>query len=456
MSRQYFVRDRGRVLGPFTREQLFDMRDRGQLQAYHEVSPDKLSWKAFDLLFSGSGSAAPPPVPVPGSSGRVPKGMRREQSQESNRTFVIIVVSVLGLIVITGIGIAGFLIFRSKTTSTGTDGDGGTVAAGAITFNGQSSDEQDRVLRESVGLVVTGVNATFPDGREWEVPAFFTDSREGKRVVRFGNAKDLVVARFGEAFFRVSQEQRERLLNSAPSFDLTEFGTGSGFVVSADGHFVTNQHVVRDIDNFERSEQRRAIKAEFGVTIEPRVWVFFGQKNKYVAKILHVSKEYDVAVLKIDRKCTNFFALCDTPPTDIPATLKNLSALGFPGVDREEFTEKDAADGLLRRSVNAGPIERLFMDRAFEFSNRDGSITTRPSLNRMRANQRECYVMQHSAQIYGGNSGGPLVMKDGTVLGINTWSNNNRAGVSYALTLPQLAKELGDFIPNLVWRKIPK
>jgi len=40
MSRQYFVRDRGRVMGPFTREQLFDMRDRRQLHAYHEVSTD--------------------------------------------------------------------------------------------------------------------------------------------------------------------------------------------------------------------------------------------------------------------------------------------------------------------------------------------------------------------------------------------------------------------------------
>jgi hypothetical protein len=41
MSRPYFIRDRGRILGPFTREQLFDMRDLGQLQACHEVSTEK-------------------------------------------------------------------------------------------------------------------------------------------------------------------------------------------------------------------------------------------------------------------------------------------------------------------------------------------------------------------------------------------------------------------------------
>lgn len=454
MSRQYFVRDRGRVIGPFTSEQLFDMRDRGQIQAYHEVSLDQKTWKAFDLMFpsepSGRRNSAPPPPPNPN------KGMRRPPpATGSNRTFMIVVGSVLALLVLTGLAIAGFLIFRGSSKSTEDEG-GGAVAAGVITFHGQSPEEQDRVLRESVGLVVSGLHATFPDGREWEVPSFFTDVKSGKRVIRFGNAKDLIVDRFGEEFFTMPPAARTKLISSAPAFDITEFGTGSGFVVSPDGHFLTNQHVVRDIDNFERAELRRTLKSDFGVTAEPRVWIFFGQKSKYVAKILHVSKEYDVAVLKIDRKCPNFFALCDTPPTEIPATLKNLSAVGFPGVDREEFTEKDAADALLRRAVNAGPIERLFMDRAFEFSNRDGSITTKPSLNRMRANQRECYVMQHSAQIFGGNSGGPLVMKDGTVIGINTWSNSTRAGVSYALTLPQLGKEIGDHVPNLVWRKLAK
>src|SRR5262245_21045847 len=40
----WFVRARGRILGPFTLSQLSSLRDRGQLSQFHEVSPDRRSW----------------------------------------------------------------------------------------------------------------------------------------------------------------------------------------------------------------------------------------------------------------------------------------------------------------------------------------------------------------------------------------------------------------------------
>jgi S1-C subfamily serine protease len=458
MSRKWYVRDRGRVIGPFSSEQLFDLRDRGQLQGYHEVSVDQRTWKSFDLTFpSQSGaparqSSAPAPSrPRPDMSRSTPRG----GSGGPNRSYLIIVASAVGILVVSGMVVGGYLLFRGGKPKPDQEEVPGATPHGAILFTNQSAEEQDRVLRDTVGLVVTGLHVTFPDGRVWEVPSFCTDVENKRRTIKFGNPKDLIIEKFPN-FFSVPPAQRGAMLRSAPQFDITEFGTGSGFIVSPTGHFLTNQHVVHDIDAYERARNRKEIEADFGVKLEPRVWVFFGQGHKYVAKILHVSDEYDVAVLKLERPCTHFFALCETPPTEIPSTLKNLSAVGFPGVDREEFTEKDAADALLRRSINEGPIERLFMDRAFEFSNRDGSITTRPSLNRMRANQRECYVLQSSAQIFGGNSGGPLITKDGTVIGINTWSHSQRAGVTYSLTLPQLNKIVADHVSGAVWRKLAK
>src|SRR5689334_12002539 len=40
----YYTRNRGRVLGPFTEEQLRTMVQRGQLSRIHEISADGTNW----------------------------------------------------------------------------------------------------------------------------------------------------------------------------------------------------------------------------------------------------------------------------------------------------------------------------------------------------------------------------------------------------------------------------
>jgi GYF domain 2/Domain of unknown function (DUF4190) len=55
----WYVRTRGRVLGPFNWSQLESMRDRGQLSQAHEVSQDRRSWiKATELagLYTPAGA----------------------------------------------------------------------------------------------------------------------------------------------------------------------------------------------------------------------------------------------------------------------------------------------------------------------------------------------------------------------------------------------------------------
>jgi hypothetical protein len=42
----WYMRARGRILGPFTLTQLLSLRDRGQLSQFHEVSKDRRSWIA--------------------------------------------------------------------------------------------------------------------------------------------------------------------------------------------------------------------------------------------------------------------------------------------------------------------------------------------------------------------------------------------------------------------------
>lgn len=49
---QYFIRARGKVMGPFTLERLQTMRSRGQLSQVHEVSIDKQNWQTAASFMS--------------------------------------------------------------------------------------------------------------------------------------------------------------------------------------------------------------------------------------------------------------------------------------------------------------------------------------------------------------------------------------------------------------------
>lgn len=59
-SEDWFMRARGRVLGPFTLAQLMSLRDRGQLSQFHEVSRDRRSWapagRVVEIFGGGSGT----------------------------------------------------------------------------------------------------------------------------------------------------------------------------------------------------------------------------------------------------------------------------------------------------------------------------------------------------------------------------------------------------------------
>ncbi len=60
-SERFYVRFKGRVLGPLTREKTLDLAKRGQITKQHELSPDGVSWKQaqeFPELFVTERSVA--------------------------------------------------------------------------------------------------------------------------------------------------------------------------------------------------------------------------------------------------------------------------------------------------------------------------------------------------------------------------------------------------------------
>ncbi len=68
-------------------------------------------------------------------------------------------------------------------------------------------------------------------------------------------------------------------IDVAGGADLTEFGSGSGFVIDTDGHIVTNNHVVEGADEID---------------------VTFADGSVAVAKVIGRDTYSDLAVIKVD------------------------------------------------------------------------------------------------------------------------------------------------------------
>ena len=145
-------------------------------------------------------------------------------------------------------------------------------------------------------------------------------------------------------------------------------GSGSGTVINANGDVLTNQHVTH-------GGSRLFVVSEFSTEPQP-------------ARIVWESPEKDLAVIRAP-------GLALPPATLFSGELKKTAevyAMGYPGVS-------DMGSLALDATVTPGGISRLF----------DSPL---PSWN--------VTIVQHSAGINSGNSGGPLFDTCGRVVGVNT------------------------------------
>ena len=417
----WYLRNRGRVMGPFDRDAIRAMIANGQAEGYHECSADRREWRPLDLIpefaperhVRRSKPGSEPAVPLAPASGR------EERRGIGFNAFGAVVAAAVLLILIGG-STTLYLVLRKPTDlAKATDGKG---SPGAISLSGKSDTEKTEIFERSICFVVPGQRLT---------------TREGKQLEGF-------------------------LLPTKVMADGVQFsgGTGSGFAISADGYILTNRHVVLAFDEYRKSETLRNYAASFKEVV-PQIWVFFGKDGKYPATLVHVSPSHDLAVLKIDALTPNYFALCDTPPDTFP-TIGACLTVGYPGKDGEQIDVKGKMDELIRSQEGKQSgflfpsVQKAFHDDRFSPSRRNATVTQRPKLKRMEDDDRDSYLLSLEATIRGGNSGGPLAAKDGTVIGINTWSKKDSDSDSFALMMHQLRREIDKHAPGAVWRAHPE
>ncbi len=173
--------------------------------------------------------------------------------------------------------------------------------------------------------------------------------------------------------------------------------TGSGVVIDEKGDILTNLHVIHSTDR----------------------WVItFFDGSKSDAEVVNVQPENDLAVIR-----------AKTNPDDLkPATLASTAGL-YPG-------DTVVAVGFpfgIGPSVSSGVIAGL--KREFD----DPEDKTTPTLKNL---------IQFTAPVNPGNSGGPLVNRDGEVVGIVTAIYNPTgqrvfAGMAFAVPIENAAKAVG-------------
>jgi 2-alkenal reductase len=148
-------------------------------------------------------------------------------------------------------------------------------------------------------------------------------------------------------------------------------GSGSGFIIDADGYIVTNHHVI----------------AEGG-----EINVLFHNGDIKTAELVGADSQADLALLKVDAAPGELTAL-PLGDSDALQVGQFVIAIGSPyGLDNSMST------GIVSGLNRGMPVDELGLTTTYQIPD----------------------VIQTDAAINPGNSGGPLLNMDGEVIGVNT------------------------------------
>ena len=188
---------------------------------------------------------------------------------------------------------------------------------------------------------------------------------------------------------------------------------GSGWSISDAGYFVTNRHVV-------------AGGRRFVVVVNTD-----GDKGKsYPAEVAWSSPEYDLAIVHAGDVHLPALTMTDW----VPDKGAHVTAIGYPGVADRAFTDGESVIPV--STFTEGVVGRMIH---------------RP----WPGQSRELAIIQHSAAINHGNSGGPLLDACSRVIGVNTGGAPNadhsdlENGVYYASHIANLIPILPQVLPGV-------
>lgn len=152
MATSYYVRVKGRILGPFSSDQLKAMKSRGQIHKFHEISVDKENWHPaadFGDLFPETNTATKTKA-SPGQSDdedqNLSFGHQRLIGKRISRRQTRILAACFILFFLAGGGVGAWYLLRDK---------------------GNPPVIDEEAYAKSIGLVACGIEVTGPRGDRW-------------------------------------------------------------------------------------------------------------------------------------------------------------------------------------------------------------------------------------------------------------------------------------------------
>jgi len=218
-------------------------------------------------------------------------------------------------------------------------------------------------------------------------------------------------------------------------------GRGTCFAMSPKGHVLTTKPLVEEYEKVNRADAKIKEARAKNFEIEPKLWVYFGKK-RYDAKIAYKSPKYDIAVLEIDRQGPYFRLAPDLANIE----RARVYALGYPDAPSQPLSIENALQRPERKPGEKAASDLNESDFALSINNGIVSDVHRTA---------EAVYIEHSASISALRQGAPLILDDGTVLGIHTpvsFDNENPfAGATkcHALRLSQAHEELKQNVPAI-------
>lgn len=182
--------------------------------------------------------------------------------------------------------------------------------------------------------------------------------------------------------------------------------SGSGIVVGKTGEesdiIVTNWHVIAE----ETSSGGVQLADEVYILLDNEAYTRNGLDTAHAVKckVLYTTTGYpDFAILQAEKKIPGRKALPLMSSSNAKRS-ETVYALGYPG-NADMINDGYISATIQEITATDGTISRMIQADAFG----------------------DTYVIQHTAHINHGNSGGPLVNEDGTVIGINTYGYGDNA-----------------------------
>lgn len=214
---------------------------------------------------------------------------------------------------------------------------------------------------------------------------------------------------------------------------------GTGFFVGKVNenpeYLITNHHVIEEFESFGSGQLKTVYVTEDGVydypiensvPIDIRAYlrVYYDRSNGENATLIESDATRDLALLKTNSPCTVRDPLV-VGITDDSMVGSEVRVVGFPGIAENEIIEPTTSLSESDASITKGTISRLLTEGG----------TGRA-------------LIQTDAAIMHGNSGGPMIDKDGYLIGVNTESiakknsELNTETLYYAINISEAEKLL--------------